>query len=83
MRYGGRTKGTPNKVTKELRETFLNLVNRYLVTDIESLPPNKRIETLTKLLPYIIPPANDIELEAENIEPLTIILHRDTNDIEL
>jgi len=80
MRYGGRTKGTPNKVTKELRETFLNLVNRYLVTDIESLPPSKRIETLTKLLPYVMPHANDIEIDAEDIEPLTIILTKDCSE---
>ena len=77
MKYGGRSKGTPNKVTRELRETFTSLVNKHLVNDIENLPSNKRLDALIKLLPYIIPMAKETEQEHEYLEPLIIILDRD------
>lgn len=78
MKFGGRTKGTPNKVTKEIRESFLALVNKHLVSDIENLAPKERFNALIRLLPYIVPPAKDIDVEIEpNNEPLIIILERD------
>lgn len=79
MKFGGRTKGTPNKVTKEIRESFLALVNKHLISDIENLPSKERFNALIRLLPYIVPPAKDIDVETEtNNEPLIIILERDT-----
>lgn len=80
MKYGGRTKGTPNKVTKEIRETLLSLVNKYLVSDIENLPPIKRIDALIKLLPYVVPPIKDESIEQDYTEPLVIIVQRDESN---
>jgi hypothetical protein len=83
MKFGGRQKGTPNKVTKEIRESFLALVNKHLVNDIENLPPKERFNALIRLLPYIVPPAKDIDAENEpNNEPLIIILERDNEGNE-
>ena len=57
-KFGGRKKGTPNKLTTELRATLKNI----LCKEIENLPEhfNKldakdRIELLVKLLPYAMP----------------------------
>lgn len=80
MKFGGRTKGTPNKVTKEIRETLLSLVNKHLVNDIENLPPNKRLDALIRLLPYVVPPIKDESFESDSIEPLVIIVQRDESN---
>lgn len=80
MKFGGRTKGTPNKVTKEIRETLLSLVNKHLVNDVENLPPNKRLDALIRLLPYVVPPIKDESFESDNIEPLVIIVQRDESN---
>ena len=55
---GGREKGTPNKVTKELRETLKNIVDQELdalPAMIHRLPDEKRLDVLVKLLPYVLP----------------------------
>jgi hypothetical protein len=80
MKFGGRTKGTPNKVTKEIRETLLSLVNKHLVNDIENLPPNKRLDALIRLLPYVVPPIKNESIEHDSIEPLVIIVQRDESN---
>ena len=53
-KVGGRKKGTPNRITKELREDLKSLV----FTEIDNLPnllntlePEKKIEVLFKLMP--------------------------------
>ncbi len=55
---GGRAPGTPNRLTREIRETLKALIDReldQLPALIESLPPDKRLELLIKLLPYVLP----------------------------
>lgn len=51
---GGRVTGTPNKTTAEMRamihEAFKGI---DLVSDLKALTPDKRIELLIKLLPYV------------------------------
>jgi hypothetical protein len=80
MRYGGRQKGTPNKITTELRQTLVNLVNDHLVKDIANLTPKERSHLLVRLLPYIIPSmTNDEYLEALK-EPIIIVLDNGDSD---
>lgn len=74
MRYGGRQKGTPNKLTTELRETLRNLVDDHLVKDMSSLTPKERAHLLVKLLPYIIPQQSEINHSEGLNEPLVITL---------
>ena len=55
---GGRTKGTPNKITNELRESLKQVIDSELLSlseRLEDLEPKDRVELLIKLLPYIIP----------------------------
>ena len=55
---GGRPKGTPNKITTELREWIGNFIdnNRERIQqDWETLEPKDRIVLFEKLLKYALP----------------------------
>lgn len=57
-KFGGREKGTPNKLTKELRTILKNLIFSELETldeKMNQLEPKERIEILIKLIPYALP----------------------------
>ena len=69
---GGRTKGTPNKLTTEIRQAFKNA----LADQIEEIPqllselPNeKRLDYLIKLMPYVLPKVESVALNSG--EPIT------------
>jgi hypothetical protein len=57
-KYGGREKGTPNRLTKDMRTVLKNI----LFTELEnieelmdSLDSKQRIELVIKLLPFVLP----------------------------
>lgn len=55
---GGREKGTPNKVTKELRDKLKAILANELENlpaELANIPAKERIELLIKLLPYAMP----------------------------
>ena len=55
---GGRTSGTPNKTTKELRTVLKGVINNELLnieTLLSELPPKERLEVVIKLIPYVLP----------------------------
>jgi hypothetical protein len=57
-KYGGRAKGTPNRLTKELRTVLKDIVYRELETiecRLDELDPKERIELIIKLMPYMFP----------------------------
>ena len=57
-KYGGRTKGTPNRLTKEMRTILKNILFAELENIeelMESLDSKQRIELVIKLLPFILP----------------------------
>ena len=78
-KYGGRELGTPNKLTKELKQAINNVIYQEmeLITDhLNKIEPKERLDLLVKLLPYVIPKATQELCENENIEFLkTIILN--------
>jgi hypothetical protein len=74
MRYGGRQKGTPNALTKDLREIIHALVEKHLANDLELIEPTKRAELLIRLLPYIMPTKKDNNDLTTSNEPLVITL---------
>ena len=74
FKTGGRTAGTPNKTTKEMRELITDLSYKYLASDLESLEPRERAVILTRLLSYVVPrPGTEENEEAEYIQPLVIV----------
>ena len=70
-KYGGRTKGTPNKITNELRGTLKHIVDdelQILKNNIKELLPKERLELLIKLLPYVLPKVQTVN--AKDGEPI-------------
>ena len=58
VKYGGRKKGTPNRLTKEVREVLKELVFDEISQvqfHFEKLDPKERIELLIKLMPFVCP----------------------------
>ena len=57
-KYGGRQKGTPNKLTKELRSILKEVVHNELINieeRLDQLEPKHRVELIIKLMPYVFP----------------------------
>lgn len=73
IKTGGRNQGTPNILTKEMRAILKCIIAKELEAlpgTIEKMEPEKRLEILLKLLPYVLP-----KVEACNMgdgEPLSI-----------
>jgi hypothetical protein len=65
---GGRQKGTPNKLTSELKE----LIGAFTVGNwgqfvkaVNSLDPKEQAEVFIKLLKYVVPAQQKIELDGD------------------
>ena len=54
-KYGGRQKGIPNWLTKELRTLLKNILYQDLEEIQERLKPKERLELLIKLMSYMLP----------------------------
>ena len=80
-KFGGRTKGTPNRTTAATKELIQNVVSNELdnITELlNKLEPKERIDAVIKLLPYIVPKQSEIAIDANNkfnvFEPVTLTL---------
>jgi len=54
----GRPKGTPNKLTKEIRQSLKNAIGGHIEQigkDLDERPTKDRLEILTRLLAFILP----------------------------
>jgi hypothetical protein len=63
IKSGGRTKGTPNKITKDLRQILKDIVTseiELMPKTLNQLDPKDRLMILIKLLDYTLP---KLELE--------------------
>ena len=63
VKYGGRQKGTPNKLTKELRSVLKDILYQELEQiqeHLETLNPKERVELLIKLMPYALPKVTSV-----------------------
>jgi len=65
---GGREKGTPNKLTKELRQLFKSIMEK----EIENLPvlldklePKDRLDIIVKLIPFVLPKIEPVRDEID------------------
>ena len=70
-KFGGRQKGTPNRLTKELRTILKDLIYEELETlqgRLNQLETRDRLEVIIKLLPYALPKVSSTTHSAD--EPL-------------
>jgi hypothetical protein len=72
FKTGGRTKGTPNKTTKQLRELLTQLLSETMEEDIKRMTGAER----SKLYRYILPPLAHEGLKEDSER---IIIHIDHN----
>lgn len=79
----GKPKGTPNKVTSDLREKMQLVIQSNFDTiqsDLDSLEPKDRIKTLLEIAKFVIPTLKavdtsiDIESTVKNERPRIIFL---------
>ncbi len=80
-RLGGRSKGTPNKVTNDVKEwiaSFVNSERERFETMLSSLEPNDYIKAYINLLGYVLPkqapinPENILEKERVMLQELIL-----------
>ena len=69
---GGRTKGTPNKLTRELREELKHVMHgeiEMLPDRLKELDNDKRIDAVIKLMQFVLPKLDTINAkDGEAIE---------------
>ncbi|SDX19314.1 hypothetical protein [Aequorivita viscosa] len=66
-KFGGRTKGTPNKTTQEMRDFMRDFLSRKfekLDEVFDQLEPKEKINALLKMLPYLVPKQMQMDLTA-------------------
>lgn len=89
-KYGGRQRGTPNKITKEIKEKFEHLLNSNLNTlqnDLNELSPRWRVHYVLELGKFVIPTmkAQEIDLNMESnseINSITVTIVNDERDTD-
>jgi hypothetical protein len=75
----GRKKGTPNKVTKAVREMLLDYIEgemNWINDNLHSLDTNQRLTLFTKVLPFVLPRNDETETSSQS-KPPTIIFTKE------
>lgn len=76
-RLGGRTAGTPNKVTGTVKEWIVSLIDKnreQMELDLAQLEPKDRLLILERLMQYVVPKqqAVGIDSKAPMAEPMSM-----------
>lgn len=67
-RFGGRQKGSTNKVTNDLKEWISGLIDQNrgtLEKDLKGLEPNQRLIIMERLMQYVVPKQQSVSVEAQ------------------
>ena len=62
-KYGGREKGTPNRMTKVMRSVLKDVLYEDLEAlqeRLDTLKTKERVELLIKLMPYVLPKVTSV-----------------------
>jgi len=77
QKFGGRTKGTPNKNTNEIREYYQLLIDENLEQikeDLRTLEPKERLKIILELSKFVIPTLKATELNDITNDKFTPII---------
>lgn len=75
---GGREKGIPNKVTKELRQVVKDLIDNEMETieeRLDTLPNKDRLELIVKLMAFVMPKYQEVNQKIETYQPAPVIIN--------
>ena len=64
----GRPKGTPNRITGDLRDRLAGFINSQWPTverDLKKVSPAERLRFFERLLPYVVPRLQTLEYKTE------------------
>ena len=88
FKTGGRQKGTPNKYTQELKDTYQDFLNKNigkmqsLFDDVAATNPQKALELMIKISEFVLPKMKAIELDTpvnDDQELVINIVHTTSN----
>ena len=88
QKFGGRKKGSLNKLSSDTKISLQKLVSKELESfeaRLETLDNKERLEIVIKILPFVLPKQTQIEIEANEIDPfrpITINLINEPLQIE-
>jgi len=89
IKTGGRKKGTPNKVTGNVKDWLYQLVdkNRLQVEkDLKALEPKERLQILEKVLQYTTPKMQSIQTKIDfnqlSDEQLNAVINEITKELK-
>ncbi len=71
QKTGGRKLGTPNRISYNVKELIRNILNDELQKMpglLNKLSPKDRVETTLKLLPYLLPKAEEVQSTSGDIK---------------
>lgn len=70
---GGKTKGTPNKITKDAKSLFISIMERQVdkieaaLEELRGESADKYLTCVSKLMPYFMPKQLDIKSDGEQL----------------
>lgn len=76
-RLGGRTAGTPNKVTGTVKEWIASLIHKnreQMELDLAQLEPKDRLLIFERLMQYVVPKQQAVGIESQTpiAQPMTM-----------
>jgi hypothetical protein len=85
IKTGGRTKGTPNKLTNDIRTSINDFINNNideLQINFNHLEPKEKLYFLERLFKYIVPVMSDNSFKSANINSFRVdtIFRTDDNE---
>ena len=85
----GRPKGTPNKITQDIRSWLTTVIDKnrkQMLKDLKTLEPKDRLKILEKLMQYVIPKQQavsaDIDFRQLSDEQLDDVIEKITKGID-
>lgn len=85
----GRPKGTPNKVTSEMKSWIQQLIDgnrKQLEKDLKALDPAERWRVVEKLMSYVVPKMQSVEAKIDYTrltdEQLDLLIDKLSNNLD-
>jgi hypothetical protein len=70
-KFGGRVKGTPNKVNTDFKEIITELLNNNIdniQNDLDSLEPKDRLAFIERLFKYVVPSLSAAKIDTKKAD---------------